>query len=83
MKKVYAVLVSFDKEKGRDVRIRCDVDKHPKFKRLGDGMVLLDGDNSKRLFYILYEGEERKAKRLGEHIKFGFDALDIVRSIQP
>jgi len=80
---MHEVLVSFDKEKGRDVRVRCDIDKHPKFKRLGNGMILLDGDNSKRLFMCVYAGPEREAKRFGEMIKLGYDGLGVMRSIQP
>jgi len=83
--KMYEVIVSFDDESNsRDVRCRCDIDKQPGFQRVGFGLIrhtLLTDRNKTRMFYVLYRGPERDAKRFAEMVKLGYDGLGVTRSI--
>lgn len=81
--KMYEVIVSFDEANGRDVRCRCDIDKQPGFQRVGFGLIrhtLLTDRSKTRMFYVLYRGPERQAKRFAEMLKLGYDGLDVPRS---
>lgn len=83
MSKVYEVIGSYDQVLGRDIRCRSDIDKQPGFKRVGFGLIrhtLLDDPSKTRMFYVLYRGPERQAKRFAEMLKLGYDGLDVPRS---
>lgn len=83
MSKVYEVIVSYDEDHGRDIRCRCDIDKQTGFKRVGSGLIrhtLLSDPSKTRMFYVLYQGPERQAKRFTEMLKLGYDGLDVTRS---
>jgi hypothetical protein len=83
--KMYEVIASFDAESNsRDVRCRSDIDKQPGFQRVGFGLIrhtLLTDRTKTRMFYVLYRGPERDAKRFAEMVKLGYDGLGVDRSI--
>lgn len=88
--KKYEVLVAFNSKNGRDVRVRCDVDKHRGFSRVNfpdskEKFVIhtefRKGTGNKRVFFVAFEGPERDAKRFAEMIKLGYDGLGVPRSV--
>lgn len=86
--KKYEVLISFNSKTGRDVRVRCDIDKHRGFTRLTipnmqEKLVVHKSFSSgnERLFMVAFEGNERDAKRFAEMLKLGYDGLGVPRSI--
>jgi hypothetical protein len=88
--KKYEVLVAFNSEDGRDVRVRSDVNKHFGFTRFSlpgtkEKFVIHTeyhkGTGNQRVFLVAFEGSESKAKKFADGIKMSYDARGVSRSI--
>lgn len=76
--KIYVLLMARDILTGEpEFRCRSDINKHASFNRIGNYVTYDNGDGTKKLYIVMYEGTEEVCKKFKESLLKTYSVADL------